>query len=46
MLGADAAALVQEVAALMSLNITRQRLADIVHIHPTLNEILLDAARH
>lgn len=45
-LGADAAALVQEVAALMSLGITRQRLADIVHIHPTLNEILLDAARH
>jgi dihydrolipoamide dehydrogenase len=45
-LGAEAAGLVQEVAALMNFNITRSRLADIIHIHPTLHEILLDAARH
>ncbi|MBM6993454.1 MAG: dihydrolipoyl dehydrogenase [Prevotella sp.] len=44
--GADASAMVQEVAALMNLDITRQRLADIIHIHPTLSEILLDAVKH
>lgn len=44
-LGADASALVQEISALMTTGITRRQLADIVHIHPTLSEILLDAAR-
>lgn len=44
--GADAAAIVQEVATLMNFGVTRSRLCDIVHIHPTLGEILLDAARH
>ncbi len=44
--GADASAMVQEVAALMNMGITRQRLADIIHIHPTLSEILLDAVKH
>lgn len=45
-MGAEAAGMVQEVAALMNFNVTRARLASIIHIHPTLNEILLDAARH
>lgn len=45
-LGADAAGIVQEISALMNLNVTRQLLSDIVHIHPTLSEIVLDAARH
>lgn len=44
-LGQDASYLVQEVAALMNFDATLSRLADIVHIHPTLSEILLDAAR-
>ena len=44
--GADAAAIVQEVSALMNFDVTRQQLSNIVHIHPTLSEILLDAARH
>lgn len=43
-LGANASFLVQEVAALMNFGATADRLADIVHIHPTLGEILLDAA--
>lgn len=43
-LGANASFLVQEVAALMNFGATVDRLADIVHIHPTLGEILLDAA--
>lgn len=43
-LGAHAADMVQEVAALMCLDITLDRLADIIHIHPTLGEILQDAA--
>lgn len=42
--GAGASTLVQEVAALMNFGITADRLADIIHIHPTLGEILLDAA--
>ncbi len=42
--GAGASAMVQEVAALMNFGATADRLADIIHIHPTLGEILLDAA--
>lgn len=42
--GAHAADIVQEVAALMNMDITIDRLADIVHIHPTLSEIIIDAA--
>lgn len=45
-LGQDAAWMVQEVAALMNFDVTLARLADIVHIHPTLGEIILDAANH
>jgi dihydrolipoamide dehydrogenase len=44
-LGADAASIVQEISALMNFNITRSQLSDIIHIHPTLSEILLDASR-
>ena len=44
--GADAAAIVQEVSVLINLGMTRQQLSNIVHIHPTLSELLLDAARH
>jgi dihydrolipoamide dehydrogenase len=44
--GADSAALIQEVAALMNLNATRHQLSQIVHIHPTISEILLDAAEN
>lgn len=43
-MGANAAAIVQEVAALMNFDITLEQLRDIIHIHPTLNEILLQAA--
>ena len=43
-LGAHAADIVQEVAALMNRDTTLAQLSDIVHIHPTLSEILLDAA--
>ena len=43
-MGAHAADLVQEVAALMNFNATVQRLRDITHIHPTLGEILQSAA--
>ena len=41
-LGAHAADLVQEVAALMNRDTTLSQLRDIVHIHPTLSEILQD----
>ena len=44
-LGAHAADMVQEVASLMNLGVTIDQLADIVHIHPTLSEVLQDAAR-
>ena len=37
--------MVQEVAALMNMGATVQQLADMVHIHPTLSEILQEAAR-
>lgn len=43
-MGANAAAIVQEVAALMNFNVNLEQLRDIIHIHPTLNEILLQAA--
>lgn len=42
--GAHAADLVQEVAALMNRDTTIDQLADMVHIHPTLSEILSDVA--
>lgn len=42
--GAHAADIVQEVAVLMNADATLAALADIVHIHPTLSEILHDAA--
>ncbi|MCR5129923.1 MAG: dihydrolipoyl dehydrogenase [Prevotella sp.] len=41
-LGAHAADLVQEIAALMCRDTTLAQLRDIVHIHPTLSEILQD----
>lgn len=43
--GCHAADIVQEVACLMNLGATRTRLADIVHIHPTIAEVLQDLAR-
>ena len=42
--GAHAADIVQEVAALMCRNTTVDQLRDMVHIHPTLSEILRSAA--
>lgn len=45
-LGADAASIVQEVSSLMNFGVTRSQMADIIHIHPTLSEMLLDAVRH
>ena len=41
--GAHAADIVQEVSALICRNTTVDELHDIIHIHPTLSEILLDA---
>ena len=41
--GAHAADIVQEVSVLMCLNTTISQLRDMVHIHPTLSEILLSA---
>ena len=41
--GAHAADIVQEVAVLMCKHTTLQELADMVHIHPTLSEILKNA---
>ena len=43
-LGAHAADIAQEVAVLMNFNATVSQLRDIVHIHPTLSEILQTAA--
>lgn len=43
--GAHAADMVQEVAALMNMDTSLKQLADIIHIHPTLSEILQDMAR-
>lgn len=42
--GADAAFIVQEVAALMQMKATVADLADTIHIHPTLSEVLHSAA--
>ena len=42
--GAHAADIVQEVAVLMCRNTTVDQLRDMVHIHPTLSEILRSAA--
>lgn len=42
--GAHAAELVQEVSALMNLDIKLNQLKDIIHTHPTLGEILQDIA--
>lgn len=42
--GAHAAELVQEISALMNMDITIDRLKDIIHTHPTLGEILQDMA--
>ncbi len=44
--GAHAADIVQEVSALMCKNTTLGELADMVHIHPTLSEILKNAAEN
>ena len=40
--GAHAADLVQEVSALMCRNTTLAQLSDIIHIHPTLSEIIIE----
>ncbi|MBQ9648911.1 MAG: NAD(P)/FAD-dependent oxidoreductase [Prevotella sp.] len=42
--GAHAADIIQEVSVLMCKNTTLSELADMVHIHPTLSEILKNAA--
>jgi len=42
--GAHSADIVQEVSVLMCLNATVQQLRHMVHIHPTLGEVLLSAA--
>ncbi len=44
--GAHAADIVQEVSVLMCKQTTLQELADMVHIHPTLSEILKNAAEN
>ena len=41
--GAHSADLIQEVAALMNCNAKLEQIRDIIHIHPTLGEILQDA---
>ncbi len=43
-MGAHAADMVQEIAALMNMNCTVEQLRDMIHIHPTLGEILHDVA--
>lgn len=43
-LGAHAADMVQEIAALMNRDTTIGQLRDIVHIHPTLGELVQEAA--
>jgi dihydrolipoamide dehydrogenase len=43
-LGAHAADIVQEAAVLIAKDATIDDLADIVHIHPTLSEVLHDAS--
>lgn len=43
-LGAHASGMVQEITALMNRDTTLQQLGDIIHTHPTLEEILHDTA--
>jgi dihydrolipoamide dehydrogenase len=43
--GAHCADMVQEVSVLMCRDTTVAQLRDMVHIHPTLNELLLSAAQ-
>ena len=43
--GAHSADLIQEVAALMNKDATVEQLAEIVHAHPTLGEVILSAAK-
>ncbi len=43
-LGAHAADMVQEISALMNKDVTITQLADMIHIHPTLGEIIQDMA--
>ena len=43
--GCHAADIVQEVTCLMNSGATRAQLADTVHIHPTVAEVLQDLAR-
>lgn len=45
-LGAHAADLIQEITTLLHFNATLRDICGIVHTHPTLEEALLDAARH
>lgn len=45
MFGAHSADIVQEIAALMGKKTTIRDLADIIHAHPTLSEVLQSAAR-
>ena len=40
--GAHASDMVQEVTALMNSNVTMSQLSDMIHIHPTLSEIIHD----
>lgn len=42
MFGAHASDMVHEITALMNAGVTTSRLAEIIHIHPTLSEILCD----
>ena len=42
--GSHAADLAQEISVLMAKGTTVYELADMVHIHPTLSEIIVDAA--
>lgn len=42
--GAHAADIVQEVVALMNKDATVEQLANMIHIHPTLSEVLHSAA--
>jgi dihydrolipoamide dehydrogenase len=45
-MGAHAADIVQEIAVLMNFDATVRQLRDIVHIHPTLGEILQTTAEN
>jgi dihydrolipoamide dehydrogenase len=44
--GAHSADIVQEVSVLMCKHTTLSELADMIHIHPTLSEILKNAAEN